>query len=126
MPCEGGASSNSSGDMELSFARFPSAGSPPSRGRPALVLRRRSSMIVPVMMLMARRRGLRIEGGVERAELGAQAAQHILEHVIAADADFAADDLHVGVAIAEMPGQPHRVERAAGRDFDQRFGLAGD
>ena len=51
----------------------------------------------------------------------AQASQHLLKHVIAADADFVADDLHVGVAVAEMPGEPHGIEWAASCNFDQRF-----
>src|SRR5665647_1793474 len=71
------------------------------------------AMIMPVMlmaMLMRRRGGFRIERRIERRQLRTEAAQHILQHVVAADAQSVADNLHVGVAVAEMPGQPHRVE----------------
>ena len=73
-------------------------------------------MIVPMMPL--RRGRFRVERRIERRELCAEAAQHVLQHVVAPDADFIAGDLHVGVAVAEMPGQPHGIERAAGGDFD--------
>src|SRR5207245_495333 len=37
-----------------------------------------------------------------------------------------AGDLHVGVAVAEMPGQPDEFQRRARRDFGQWLGLPGD
>ena len=40
---------------------------------------------------------------------------HLLQHVIAADADPVADDLHVGVAVAEVPCEPHEAERRSPR-----------
>src|SRR5664279_4152539 len=66
-----------------------------------------------------RRRGFRIEGRVEQRKLRAKAMQHILQHMIAPDAQSVADDLHVGVAVAEMPGQPHAIERVASRNLHE-------
>ena len=60
-------------------------------------------------------------GGQRRAE----AAQHVLEHMVAADAQPVADDLHVGVAVAECQASRARSCAAAGGDLDQRLGLAG-
>ena len=79
-----------------------------------------------IMRMPVRGTRLRIEGGGERAHRRAEAAQHLLQHVIAADADAIADDLHVGVAIAEMPGEPHEVARRGRRDLDQLFRLTAD
>jgi hypothetical protein len=66
----------------------------------------------------------RIERRFDGVERGAEPAQHILQHVIAPDAQPVADDLHIGVAVAEMPGEAHGVERAGRRDFDELLGLA--
>ena len=44
--------------------------------------------------------------------------------MIAADAQLVADDLHVGVAVAEVPGEPGEVMRGGGGDLDQRLGAA--
>ena len=43
--------------------------------------------------------------------------------MIAADAQPEACDLHVGVAIAEVPGEPHEFERRARRDLEERLRL---
>ena len=37
-----------------------------------------------------------------------------------------AHHLHVGMAIADVPGEPGKVVRGRRGDFDQRLGLAGD
>ena len=69
--------------------------------------------------------GFRIERRLDRRHRGAETRRHLLQHVIAADAEPVADDLHVGVAVAEMPGEPHQRERRPRRDLDQRLGLPG-
>ena len=51
--------------------------------------------------------------------MGAKPAQHVLQHVVAADAEFVVHDLYIRVAVAEMPGKPHRIDRTAGRNLDQ-------
>jgi mannose-6-phosphate isomerase-like protein (cupin superfamily) len=48
-----------------------------------------------------------------------------LQHMIAADAEPVAGDLHVGVAVAEVPRQPHEFERRARGDLKQRLRLPG-
>ena len=72
-----------------------------------------------------RRACLRIERRVDRRDRGAEARRHLLQHVIAPDAQPVADDLHVGVAVAEMPGELHQRERRPRRDLGQRLGLSG-
>ena len=47
-----------------------------------------------------------IERCLDRRQLGAEPAQHVLDHVVAAHAQPIADDLHVDVAIADVPGEP--------------------
>ena len=61
-------------------------------------------MIVRVVVAM-RHGCLRIERRLQRGHLGAEPAQHLLQHVVSADADAKPIDLHVGVAIAKMPGE---------------------
>ena len=46
--------------------------------------------------------------------------------MIAADAELLFRDLHVGMAVAEMPDEPHNFQRPRRRNLDQRLGLAGD
>ena len=56
----------------------------------------------------------------------AEPAHHLLQHVIAADAEPVADDLHVGVAVAEVPGEPHQSRAASAPPISsQRLGLPG-
>jgi len=69
---------------------------------------------------------LRIERRLDRREPRAEAVQHLFEHVVAPDPQPAADELNVGVAIAEVPSQPRQVIGARRCDFDQRLVLAGD
>ena len=64
---------------------------------------------------MSVRARLRIERRFDRRQLRAEPAQHLFQHVIAADAELVADDLHVGVAVADVPGEPHEFVRASAR-----------
>ena len=49
---------------------------------------------------------LGIEHRVDWIKRGAEILQHLFQHVVAADAQRASDDLYLGVPIAEMPGEP--------------------
>ncbi len=74
--------------------------------------------------MFVRRARFRIERRVQWHELRTQATQHFFQHVIAADADPVPDDLHVCVAVAEMPGKPNGIKCTAGRNLHQAFILA--
>ena len=74
-------------------------------------------------MITVRCARLRIERCIDYRAPAAQARNHLLQHVIAADAQPVADDLHIGVAVAEMPSQLHQRERRPRRDLGQRLGL---
>jgi mannose-6-phosphate isomerase-like protein (cupin superfamily) len=76
-----------------------------------------------MLVITVRCARLRIERCIDRGGSSAQAGHHLLQHVIAADAQPVADDLHIGVAVAEMPSQLHQRERRPRRDLDQRLGL---
>ena len=69
---------------------------------------------------------LRIERRFHRRKPRAEPAQHVLDHMIAADAQPIADDLHVDVAVADVPGEPRQFVAVGGRDFDQRLRPADD
>ena len=78
--------------------------------RPPLV------MIVAVMIAAVRMAAvlfvgalLRIEWRLDRRQAGAEPAQHVLDHVVAANAQPIADDLHVDVAVADVPGEPRQL-----------------
>jgi mannose-6-phosphate isomerase-like protein (cupin superfamily) len=73
-----------------------------------------------------RRAWLRIERCFSRRHLRAKARHHLLQHMIAPDAEPVAGNLHIGVAVAEMPGEPHQFERRARRDLGERLGLTRD
>src|SRR3569833_4205765 len=79
---------------------------------------------VPMAMLTMRVSAvLGIEHRLEKCEFRAKAAQHLLEHVIAPDAQVIAQDLHLCVAVADVPGEPREAGRARRRDLDQRLRL---
>jgi hypothetical protein len=70
--------------------------------------------------------GLRLEGGFDRHKRSPKPAQHLFQHGIAADAQPVAADLHIGMAIANVPGETRKLWRARGADLDQRLALAGN
>ena len=74
-------------------------------------------------MIIVRRARLRIEWRFDHRDRGAEPRSHLLQHVLSPDANPVADDLHVGVAVAEMPCQLHQRERRPHGDLGQRFGL---
>src|SRR5215831_19757007 len=46
--------------------------------------------------------------------------------MIAADAERLANDLHVDMPVADMPGEPRQLVTVGGGDFDQRLRAADD
>src|SRR5437763_2509649 len=80
-----------------------------------------------VMMTAAMRRGrLGVEGCIEERRDGAKAFEHVFQHMIAPDAKALVRELNVGVAVADVPGEPHEIERRPRGDFDQWLGPTGD
>jgi hypothetical protein len=63
--------------------------------------------------------------GIERRfdldDARAQPLHHRLDDVIAADAQAFRHDLGRQMTIAEMPGDPHQMQRIGAADFEQRF-----
>jgi hypothetical protein len=75
------------------------------------------------------RPALRLEWRFDRRHHGAEARQHLFQHVIVPHPQTAADDLHFGVAIAEVPGkarQGYGIGSLTSRDFYQRLRLRDD
>src|SRR5262245_53771724 len=68
--------------------------------------------------------GLRIEWSFHAHGPRAEPAQHFLKHMIVADTQARTEDLHVGMTVAEVPGEAREVPLALGDDFEQRLGLA--
>src|SRR5262245_19321508 len=83
-------------------------------------------MIVVALVSMRVGALLRLERRLERREPRAEATQHLLEHMIATDAELVTHHLHVGMAVADMPSEPCQLVRARRGDLDQRLRLAGD
>lgn len=86
-------------------------------------------MAVTVMIMTMRSMtatGIRSTLGIERRfnddHTRAEAAHHVLDHMIAADAKALADDLCRQVTIPKMPGDPHQMMRIGAADLHQRFG----
>src|SRR5262249_10838039 len=75
---------------------------------------------------MRMRASLRLERRFDRRELSAESGDHAFEHMIAADAELLPDDLHLGMAVAEMPGKANKIERGRSLDLDQRLRLSGN
>lgn len=83
---------------------------------------------VPVIMPVAggfMRSGIGAAFGIERRldldHLGAEALHHLLDHMVAADAQTFGHDLRRQMAVAEMPGQPHQMAGIGTADLDQRL-----
>jgi hypothetical protein len=79
-----------------------------------------------MVMLVMRRTRLRIERRVNRRDRGAEANGHLLQHMIAPDAQPIANDLYVGVTVTEVPGKLHQRERRPDGHLSQGFGLTGN
>ncbi len=64
----------------------------------------------------------RIERRLDLRHLGAEAAYHVLDDVIATDPQLLTEDLGRKVTIAEMPGDAHEVLCILRADFGKRLG----
>jgi mannose-6-phosphate isomerase-like protein (cupin superfamily) len=82
--------------------------------------------MVVLVSMMVRRARLWIERRVDGRHSCAKTRHHLLQHMIAPDADAVAGDLHIGVAVAEVPSEPNEFKRRPRRDFGERLGLSGD
>src|SRR5205085_7614424 len=69
---------------------------------------------------------LRIERRLDRHELRAEPAQHILKHMIAANAQRLTDHLYVRVPVAKVPREPREAMGTIRRDLDEGLSLAAD
>ena len=79
-------------------------------------------VFVPVIRSLRRTR-LRVERRLDLHNLCTQAADHFFQNVIAPNSQLVVDDLYVGMAVADVPGQPYQRERCPGGNLRQRFGL---
>ena len=88
-------------------------------------------LVMAVVVMVMAMSGMTAAGisaafGIERRLDGddtrAKTAHHILDHMIAADAQTLADDLRRQMAVAEMPGDPHQMMGIGASDFHQRLG----
>jgi hypothetical protein len=88
------------------------------------------AMMIVAMIMMAVRMfrggGIGAAFGIEWRfdfdDFGAEALHHVLDHVIAADAQPLGHDLRRQMAIAEMPGDTHEMTGIGAANLDQRFG----
>src|SRR5215831_18897681 len=92
---------------------------------PRLVRWRERLVLMIVVVCVPISTMLRVERRLDRSEPRAEAAQHLFQHAIAPDAQPVAHHLHLGVAIADVPGEAGELVRACGRDLEQRLRLAG-
>ena len=101
-----------------------------SKGRAGRLLMTVVMIVIVVMMVMAVIKMVigatfRVERRLELGQPRAQSAQHVLDHMVAADAQKFADNLHVDVPVADMPGEP-RQRVGVGGDLDQRLRAPDD
>jgi hypothetical protein len=68
----------------------------------------------------------RIEGRGHRRHPGAEALQHILDHVVAAQAQPVRQDLDIEVPVAEMPGEAGKFRGVLRLHLGQGFGFGHD
>src|ERR1700722_19396329 len=83
-------------------------------------------MPVPVPMMMIVGAAFGIKRRFDRLQPCAEPAQHLLDDVIAPDAQPFADDLNVDVTIADVPSKPRQVVAVRGGDFNERLGPPDD
>src|SRR5262245_51343914 len=88
-----------------------SAASRTTRGPrvPCLVRRRERLVLMVVVVCVPISTMFRVEWRLDRGEPRAQAAQHLFQHAVAPDAQPVAYHLHLGVAIADVPGEAREL-----------------
>ncbi len=64
---------------------------------------------------------LGIERRFDRRQPRAEPAQHVLDDMIAPDAQAVADNLYVDVPVADVPGEPRQLVGVGCGDFDERL-----
>src|SRR3954468_3674073 len=69
-------------------------------------------------------RYFRVERRLDRGHGGAETADHRFQDMVPPDPDPITANLDVGVAIADVPGEPHQLQRRAGAKLEQRLGFA--
>jgi len=69
---------------------------------------------------------LRLEGGLDVGHEPTETNHHVLKHMIAADAQPIAEDLHIRVPIAQMPGQANEIKRMTAFDLGEQFDTTAD
>ena len=85
-------------------------------------------IVVMVMMAVVMLVGatLGIKRRFDRFKPCTKAAQHIFDHMIAPDAQPLADDLHVDVTVADVPGEAREIVGVGSGDFNERLRPADD
>jgi hypothetical protein len=82
-------------------------------------------MVVIVIVVMVRAgsvgTGLGIERGIDLVNMAAKTFNHVLDHVVRADANAVAKQLNRQMTIAEMPRDPNQFAIVVGMNFEQRL-----
>jgi hypothetical protein len=81
-------------------------------------------IVVPVSAAISP--GFRLEGRLHRFNRGAQALQHVLEHMVGGNSQEAVADLDRNMPVAEMVGRPDEVLSGFACDVQHAFGLGHD
>jgi hypothetical protein len=69
---------------------------------------------------------LRLEGGLDVGHEPAETNHHVLKDMIAADTQPSAEDLHIRVPIAQVPGQADEIKRMTAFDLGEQFDTTAD
>jgi hypothetical protein len=67
-----------------------------------------------------------IERRLQIDNLASEPRHHFCNHMVGANAQSLAGDLHGQMPIAEMPGNTQKVRGTGGRDFEQRLSGGAD
>src|SRR2546423_8348929 len=73
------------------------------------------------MMMVVRRGRLGIERRLDSIRYADEPLHHLLQHMIKPDAETLVAELNIRVPVADVPGEPHEIERCVRTYFDQRF-----
>ncbi len=91
---------------------------------PFVIVRPVAMLVMVDSRLSASRVGtaLRIEGRFDLDHRGAEAAEHVLDDVVAADSERLGHDLRRDMTVADVPSEPNEIARRAAADLDQGLG----
>src|SRR5216683_2735822 len=90
------------------------------------------AVVIVMMMVMLAPAALgigasfRIEWRVDAADFRAEPRHHVDDHLVPADAQTRAGDLHRQMAVAEMPGDTCKLRAVAAGDLGERLGGGTD